>query len=801
MLLLEAFLNDDHSSNFKTKSSSTSLNSLLEETNNFDNYLPEFTTFSKVLFDAKYESDSSDDQSSSDEDVLEKIVSKPLRNLLIFYLIGTEQSSLGCSSVPFLSPLIRSSMGEFGPAHLTLNKRFVGGKISGKSTIKTKTLNFKNVLYVKELQHFNLISVSQICDQTHRVLFTKNKCLVLSKDFPLPDPSMVILSILRKHNLYTFRLNELAPKGPLNYLIAKASQTESTLCNARTPQQNGVSKRKNRTLIEAARTMLADSLLPTIFWTEVVATACYVLNKFDKKSDESYIVGYSISSKAYKVYNLVSRKIEETMNLIFLKNKPFVAGTGQAWMFDINYLTDSLNYSRVSSTNLIARSQGAKPSNASSQEDDSDSDDEPDVLIIHFTPTLVVPIVDEATTQNDGTESDHATTNAYNLNELTELQALQRQEQAGKEEADQLGLAFPSLNLILGVGSAPIGSSVSAGSTPPVSAGSTPPMSLCASPISDDRHFISVGKCYVSAGRPTGSVGRPVSAGKPTGSASRPVSAGRLSGSAARTPVPAGRILGKLTSNTSFERFPRASSVENLDIHDDLKIFDCPKSGIFTSSSYDEDFSGPDANNLESSLNVNSTITKRIHNIHPTSQVKERQENDKIRSKPDKNGMRGAYCVNFKKFQAKRTYNESPRLPSFSAITPNEPVLSTEEPDNSLSMGDEHLDTIPTTESDELIKSSVENLVPIPSESEVSVNTARQVNAADSKTTVKAARSMSNLSKTGNPQIDLQDKGVIDSRCLRHMIENMSYLIYYEEIDGGYVAFGGNPNGEKITRK
>nr|GEX54316.1 hypothetical protein [Tanacetum cinerariifolium] len=47
------------------------------------------------------------------------------------------------------------------------------------------------------------------------------------------------------------------------------------------------------------------------------------------------------------------------------------------------------------------------------------------------------------------------------------------------------------------------------------------------------------------------------------------------------------------------------------------------------------------------------------------------------------------------------------------AITP---VLSTEEPDNSLSMGDEHLDTIPTKESDEVIKSSVENLVPIPSE-------------------------------------------------------------------------------------
>nr|GEU39307.1 hypothetical protein [Tanacetum cinerariifolium] len=57
-------------------------------------------------------------------------------------------------------------------------------------------------------------------------------------------------------------------------------------------------------------------------------------------------------------------------------------------------------------------------------------------------------------------------------------------------------------------------------------------------------------------------------------------------------------------------------------------------------------------------------------------------------------------------------------LPLFSAITPDEPVLSTEEPDNSLSMGDEHLDTILATDSDEFIKSGVENLIPIPSESE-----------------------------------------------------------------------------------
>nr|GEW33144.1 hypothetical protein [Tanacetum cinerariifolium] len=484
------------------------------------------------------------------------------------------------------------------------------GKISGKGTIKTKNLNFKNVLYVEELQHFNLISVSQICDQSHRVFFTENECLVLFKDFPLPDPSIMILSILRKHNLYTFSLNELAPKGPLTCLIAKASQNESTLWHRRLGHVNFRNMNK----------LVKDSLLPTIFWSEVVATACYVLNrvlvtkphhktpyelltrdkpsisylkpfgchvtilntsdplgKFDKKLDECYIVGYSISSKAYRVYNLVSRKIKKTMNLKFLENKPFVAGTGQAWMFDIDYLTDSLNYSRVSSTNLTAGSQGATPSNAGSYEDDSDSDDEPDVLIIHSTPTPVVPIVDKATTQNDGTKSDHATTNADNLGELTKLQDLQRREQVGKEEADQLGLAFLSLNLILGVGSTPIGSSVFASSTPPVSIGSTPPMSPCASPISAGRPIFA-GTPTGSAGRPV-SNGRPVSAGKATSSAGRPVFASRPSGSAA--PIPA-------------------------DIHDGLKIFDCPKSGIFTSSSYDEEFSGPDTNNLASSVDVSS---------------------------------------------------------------------------------------------------------------------------------------------------------------------------------------------------
>ncbi|GJS86505.1 hypothetical protein Tco_0769141 [Tanacetum coccineum] len=118
----------------------------------------------------------------------------------------------------------------------------------------------------------------------------------------------------------------------------------------------------------------------------------------------------------------------------------------------------------------------------------------------------------------------------------------------------------------------------------------------------------------------------------------------------------------------------------------------------------------------------------------------------------------------------------------------------------------------------------------------VSLTTARPVNTAQPRSTINSARLMANgvntvkdknvntatpkaivntakpkailnivkgnqcinHSKKGNPQIDLQDQEVIDSGYSRHVIGNMSYLTDFEEIDGGYVAFGGNPKGGKI---
>ncbi|GJX75164.1 putative ribonuclease H-like domain-containing protein [Tanacetum coccineum] len=106
---------------------------------------------------------------------------------------------------------------------------------------------------------------------------------------------------------------------------------------ARTPQQNGIAEKRNMTLIEAARTLLADSQLPTTFWAEAV-------NTFDGKSDDGFFVGYSINSKAFRVYNIRTRKVEESLHIRFLEDKPIVAGEGPKWLFDIEMLTKSMNY-------------------------------------------------------------------------------------------------------------------------------------------------------------------------------------------------------------------------------------------------------------------------------------------------------------------------------------------------------------------------------------------------------------------------------------------------------------------------
>nr|GFA19115.1 hypothetical protein [Tanacetum cinerariifolium] len=239
------------------------------------------------------------------------------------------------------------------------------GRISGKGKIKTGTLDFDDVYFFKEIK-YNLLSVSQMCDKKNNVLFTDTECLVLSSNFKLFDESQVLLRVLRKDNIYNVDLKSFVPT------------------------REGCNERKNRTLIEAARTMLVNSKFPTTFWAEAVNTACYVLNralvikphnktpyelihgrppqidfmkpfrclvtilytrdsleKFDGKANEGFFVGYSMVSKAMRVFNKRTRIVEESLNIRFLKNAPNVKGNGSYSLFDIDSLTISINYEPV----------------------------------------------------------------------------------------------------------------------------------------------------------------------------------------------------------------------------------------------------------------------------------------------------------------------------------------------------------------------------------------------------------------------------------------------------------------------
>ncbi|GJV50195.1 uncharacterized mitochondrial protein-like protein [Tanacetum coccineum] len=104
---------------------------------------------------------------------------------------------------------------------------------------------------------------------------------------------------------------------------------------ARTPQQNGVAERRNRTLIEAVRTMLADSKLPTTFWAEAVNTACYILGKFNGKTDEVSLLDTSLNSKAFRVFDSRARIVEENLHIRFSENIPNVVGTQFYWLLKI----------------------------------------------------------------------------------------------------------------------------------------------------------------------------------------------------------------------------------------------------------------------------------------------------------------------------------------------------------------------------------------------------------------------------------------------------------------------------------
>ncbi|GKB71097.1 putative ribonuclease H-like domain-containing protein [Tanacetum coccineum] len=146
---------------------------------------------------------------------------------------------------------------------------------------------------------------------------------------------------------------------------------------ARTPRQNRVAERKNRTLIEANRVLvikphnktpydLFNGRPPTISFMRPFGCPVTILNtldhlgKLDGKADEGFFIGYSVNSKAFRVFDNRTRIVEETLHITFLENKPNVAGSRPEWLFDIDTLTKFMNYKPVITGNQSNGNAGTK---------------------------------------------------------------------------------------------------------------------------------------------------------------------------------------------------------------------------------------------------------------------------------------------------------------------------------------------------------------------------------------------------------------------------------------------------------
>nr|GFB20124.1 ribonuclease H-like domain-containing protein [Tanacetum cinerariifolium] len=90
------------------------------------------------------------------------------------------------------------------------------------------------------------------------------------------------------------------------------------------------------------------------------------LGKFEEKRDEGYFIGYSMSSKAFRVFNKRTRRVEENLHVEFLENKAIEKGVGPNWLFDIDSLTKSMNYVPVDACTISTNISGTK--DATSQE-------------------------------------------------------------------------------------------------------------------------------------------------------------------------------------------------------------------------------------------------------------------------------------------------------------------------------------------------------------------------------------------------------------------------------------------------
>ena len=272
-----------------------------------------------------------------------------------------------------INKLSRKSLADgMPPLSFSKDKPCTGCEMEKHKRASFKTKQSFQVTEALHLLHMDLFGPVNIQTQTGKkytlvivdeytrfcwVIFLRSKS----------DAATEIISFIKQVQLkYTKKVCQLRSDNGTefrnNTLNSFSTETgiSQNFSSAGTPEQNGVVERKNRTLIEAARSMLAESRLPTKFWAEAIACAChtqnrsiyvkshkktayevlrnrkpnvgyfhvfgcpvYILNdssqlgKFDAKADEGFFLGYSVNKKAFRFYNMRTLKVDESIHVTF----------------------------------------------------------------------------------------------------------------------------------------------------------------------------------------------------------------------------------------------------------------------------------------------------------------------------------------------------------------------------------------------------------------------------------------------------------------------------------------------------
>ncbi|GJV80836.1 putative ribonuclease H-like domain-containing protein [Tanacetum coccineum] len=330
---------------------------------------------------------------------------------------------------------------------------------------------------------------------------------------------------------------------------------------------------------------LITGKIPIISYIRLLG-ACGLLNtidhlgKFAGKSDEGFLVGYSLQSKAFRVYNLETKRVEENLHITFLENKPNVAGKGPTWLFDLDYLTDSMNYQPVRSENQANKHAGPQEANHNAgtkdiiDAGDSEKEDESaqDCFVLpiwsSYSSTIKRSRAEDAGAtphKHSDLKTDEKPVDQEDQVFLDELERLKRQEKDANNAAEALRKEFAqeTENLLIQAGAA------KASSTNIVNTVSTP--------------------AKASSTNIVNTVSTPVSTASPYDGLS-------------------------LSDPTN----PEQDDSEIPPLED---IYQNPTDGIFTNSSYDDEGAVADFTNLETVVNVSPIPTSRINSFHPSALI------------------------------------------------------------------------------------------------------------------------------------------------------------------------------------